>query len=578
MSKEKKEEIQRKMDLVSQAVEARESKFGITVGKKQYNQYGTFHPLSNELQVEEAIDDIRMMRRREEKAPKDNKIMNFGFFVGNDPLTWAPVVADEQLDGFFYASIDDNQLINMKHMYACFMTEKNPKAFIAKFCDGHPLKGLKYTIHRQNKVTQDYEKVEVTLSSEVLREMIKIRIQPSSAYANRHFFLMPNNYSKYQKIMAIPFRGIKIDILNKGMIEFFMQQLQEQFPDCSIRFGIDEVSNVYDYSAPSPARLALTKGIPFAPTDDLPRCTGILVKHTPKPIMIYSVIGSQQGLVCKFRLSHQQFVQDLELYKTITNMTINLMQSPGVLEDPNVRSQSDVKKEASAKKVDIGIELRKASADKDRPGDEKYKELTALAVKNKVLDGQSKSHDQNTALLWTIIKDGNNQVRKAEILLANSANPLKANKNGDDAYTLANKLEQSKAAQFLSVLLLHSPAIASPDSLSEAKEKSGLPIDVRLRQASANLIKVDDEGYRKLVQEAKSKGLINKPSTNGNTALHWAIDKGQHEKARILLANGANPFEKNKQGKDAFMMAREARQNAPVVQQKAAESVLSVAP
>ncbi len=71
----------------------------------------------------------------------------------------------------------------------------------------------------------------------------------------------------------------------------------------------------------------------------------------------------------------------------------------------------------------------------------------------------------------------------------------------------------------------------SSSRLSPNRENLGL----KLRQDSASTEVTADRDYENFAKEAIMVGAHLEQSNNGNTALHWALEKGQHDKLLILL-------------------------------------------
>ena len=78
---------------------------------------------------------------------------------------------------------------------------------------------------------------------------------------------------------------------------------------------------------------------------------------------------------------------------------------------------------------------------------------------------------------------------------------------------------------------------------------------MKLRKASHNSQEADKR-FTELVDSAKHANLIDEASSNEKTALHWAIEKGNVDKAKLLLEHGANPLLKNKDNDTAYDIAR----------------------
>ena len=74
-----------------------------------------------------------------------------------------------------------------------------------------------------------------------------------------------------------------------------------------------------------------------------------------------------------------------------------------------------------------------------------------------------------------------------------------------------------------------------------------------LHRASQNHCSL--EVLNKLLERADVKAEINRKDGNGKTPLHAAIIDGNLDKAKALITNGANPFLKDNDGRDAFGQA-----------------------
>lgn len=85
----------------------------------------------------------------------------------------------------------------------------------------------------------------------------------------------------------------------------------------------------------------------------------------------------------------------------------------------------------------------------------------------------------------------------------------------------------------------------------------GYEVARKLREATADA-KYDIEPYKQVVEEAKKAKVLDGMSTNGNTALHWAIQTKQPYKVHLLLVAGADRMQKLEvRGKSAAEFAEE---------------------
>jgi hypothetical protein len=111
--------------------------------------------------------------------------------------------------------------------------------------------------------------------------------------------------------------------------------------------------------------------------------------------------------------------------------------------------------------------------------------------------------------------------------------------------------------------------LAPPSAVPLEREQQRLvlanKVGLTLRKNSASSGFPVCEEYTQLVETAEKAGVINQRSSNGNTALHWAIKAGDIEKARILLTHGADPALQNKAGEDAYALARKHAKSAELL-------------
>ena len=115
--------------------------------------------------------------------------------------------------------------------------------------------------------------------------------------------------------------------------------------------------------------------------------------------------------------------------------------------------------------------------------------------------------------------------------------------------------------------------------LQMSKENIGLA----LRQASADPKVAPDLNYKKMIQSTIGGKVLTGQSTNGNTAMHWALIKGQFEKFK-LLCEAVKAFSeaelveilevRNREGKTATELFASIKEKIPAHLSNAIEKLL----